>query len=257
MIYYYSGCGNSRWVAEELAKGLDEQLAFIPDLQREMQAAEGEGEKLATVNVEGQAVGFVFPVYAWAAPQLVEDFVLSVKWEGKPSYVWMACTCGDEMGMTHRMFAATLEKVGMTMDAAFCFQMPETYLCFPGFKLDTEEGAKAKVEAARKKLPGAVASIRNHEKVEDLIIGSMPRLKSYLIRPGFVNNVTDSKYHVLDTCISCGKCEKVCPLHNVKMVDGKPQWQGHCTQCMACYQYCPTNSVQFATYTKGKGQYHF
>ena len=32
MIYYYSGCGNSRYVAESLSKELGEDLEFIPDL---------------------------------------------------------------------------------------------------------------------------------------------------------------------------------------------------------------------------------
>ncbi len=248
MIYYYSGCGNSRWVAEELAAGLGENIAFIPELQRA-----GVGE----IDVEGQSVGFVFPIYAWAPPQLVEDFVLSVKWTGKPAYVWFACTCGDEMGMTRKVFAETLSKAGMSLDAAYCFQMPETYLAFPGFKLDTEEGARAKIVAAKAKMPSVVAHILGREQLDDLIVGSMPRLKTYLIRPGFVKNVSDSKYHVEEGCISCGKCAQVCPLNNIRLVDGKPQWQGGCTQCMACYQHCPTNAIQCATYTKGKGQYYF
>jgi len=251
MIYYYSGCGNSRFIAEQLAEGLGQETAFIPEFQRQM------GENGMDVDVDGQSVGFVFPIYAWAAPHLVEDFVLSVRWAGKPSYVWFACTCGDEMGMTHKTFAQTLLKAGLVLDAAYCFQMPETYLCFPGFKLDTEEGAKRKIDAAREKLPTVIESIKAERKVMDLIIGSMPRLKSYWIAAGFNKVVSDEKYHVLDSCISCGKCEKVCPLHNIKMVDGRPQWQGGCTQCMACYQYCPTNAIRYATYTDGKGQYHF
>ena len=32
MIFYYSGCGNSRWIAEQLSVRLDEELAFIPNL---------------------------------------------------------------------------------------------------------------------------------------------------------------------------------------------------------------------------------
>lgn len=249
MIFYYSGCGNSRWIAQQIAASLDENLLFIPDLQR-------EGFEQYDCS-DSESIGFVFPIYAWAAPKLVEDFVLSVKWNGKPKYVWFACTCGDEMGMTYQTFAKTLALKGLELDAAFCFQMPETYLCFPGFKLDTEAGAKKKIAIAEQKLPSAIASIKACEKVTDLIVGSLPRIKSFLLKPGFGLIMTDKKYHTLETCTGCGKCAKVCPLHNIKIVDKKPVWQGHCTQCMACYQYCPQNAIQFASYTRGKGQYHF
>ena len=35
MIFYFSGCGNSRHVAETLATGLNDTLVFIPEAARE------------------------------------------------------------------------------------------------------------------------------------------------------------------------------------------------------------------------------
>lgn len=249
MIFYYSGCGNSRWLATELATRLDDGLRFIPDLLR-------AGTDSYDIR-QDESIGFVFPVYAWAAPKLVQDFVTSVKWNGHASYVWFACTCGDEMGMTCRTFSKTLRKSGLVPDAAFCVQMPETYLCFPGFHLDSPESESLKLENAARKVNSIAARIAAKAKAKDLIIGTFPLFKSYIIKPLFIRNVTDSKYHVNDDCISCGLCAKVCPLHNIEMAGGKPSWQGNCTQCMACYQYCPRNAIHFATYTKDKGQYHF
>ncbi len=245
MIFYYSGCGNSRWLAEKMASQLGEQLRFIPDLQREGFCHYEPGP--------GESIGFVFPIYAWAAPELVTQFIKSVEW-GRVSYVWMACTCGDEMGMTHKTFRRTLQFVGLDLQAVFCFQMPNTYLCMPGFKLDSAELAQEKVDKAEQKLPSVVQAIREHRAVQDIIIGPLPRLKSYVIKPGFVRYVSDKKYRFTADCTGCGKCVKVCPLHNLKLVDGHPQWQGHCTQCMACYHNCPQNAIQYASYTKGKGQ---
>jgi len=249
MIFYFSGCGNSRFIAEELAERLGEKMLFIPDLQR-------EGMKEYGIS-EGESIGFIFPIYSWAAPQLVEDFVLATHWSGKAAYVWFACTCGDEMGMTRKTFGQTLAKVGLKLEASFCFQMPETYLCFPGFKLDPKDNEERKIAAAREKLPLVAEAIRQHQPSEDQIIGSMPRLKSYAIRAGFVKNVSDKKYFSTDACIGCGICVNSCPLHNLELVDGRPHWLGNCTQCMACYHHCPKNAIQFASYTKGKGQYYF
>ena len=70
MIFFFSGCGNSRHVAETLAAGLNDTLVFIPEAARE-----GRYEyELA----EGKRLGFVFPIYAWGPPKLVMDFVKKV-----------------------------------------------------------------------------------------------------------------------------------------------------------------------------------
>jgi len=249
MIFYFSGCGNSRFVAEEIASGLGEKLSFIPELQQ-------TGVTSYSI-AQGESIGFVFPIYSWAAPKLVEDFVLQTHWIGEASYVWFACTCGDEMGMTRKTFANTLRQKELHLDASFCFVMPETYLCFPGFHLDTKENGQSKIANARAKLPQVIETIRTKQPSDEQCIGSFPRFKSYCIRPGFVKNMSDKKYHTTDACNGCGICAKVCPLRNIEMADKHPQWLGHCTQCMACYHHCPHNAIQFSTYTQGKGQYYF
>ena len=248
MIYYYSGCGNSRFVAESLAEGLGEGLKFIPDL-----VDEGIGEYVC----DAAMLGFVFPVYAWDVPKLVKEFVLKARWKGKPSYVWFACTCGDNIGMTDRTFRRTLSSKGLDLDAVFTFQMPETYLCFPGFSLDTPENARLKNDAVRRKLPDVVQLIKEHRQVVDLIPGGWPRTKTYLIGPLFNLVVSDSGFHSTDECIGCGICAKMCSRHNITMENKRPRWNGDCTQCMACYHYCPKNAVQYGKLTAGKGQYHF
>jgi len=249
MIFYFSGCGNSRFIAKEITAALNENLNFIPDLQR-------EGYSECLIN-DGESLGFVFPIYAWSHPKLVEDFIISVQWKGNPNYVWFACTCGDEMGMTREAFEKILLSVGLHLDASFCFKMPETYLDFPFFKLDSKESEEKKIADARRKLPGVISQIRNKEKSSDVILGSFPKFKTNFIRHGFTKIVSDKKYFSTDSCIGCGKCVKVCPLKNITLENGHPKWNGNCTQCMACYQYCPTNAVQYGNCTKGKGQYHF
>ena len=92
MIFYFSGCGNSKYVAETIAAGLNDNLTFIPEAAR-------EGRYDYTL-AEGERLGFVFPIYSWAPPKLVLDFVKKLNIKVGPStgsgtlpYIYFACTC--------------------------------------------------------------------------------------------------------------------------------------------------------------------
>jgi len=255
MIFYFSGCGNSRHVAETLSAGLNDNLVFIPEAAR-------EGRYEYTL-AEGECLGFVFPVYSWAPPKLVLDFIekLQIKVpelvEGS-AYLYFACTMGDECGHTERIFRKAVEQKGWSLSACFSVQMPETYIGMRGFKLDTDENAQRKITAADAKMKELVPRIKNKETFSDMIVGVAAWLKSHLINPGFNRFATDdSKYLSTEVCIHCGKCVEVCPLKNVTLEEGRPKWNGNCTMCMSCYHHCPVNAIQYGKATVGKGQYYF
>ena len=98
MIFYFSGCGNSQHVAETLALGLNETLVFIPEAARNNQHN--------YILTEGERLGFVFPIYSWAPPRLVLDFVKQLRLATKPEYVFFSCTCVDQCGQTEKLCLA-------------------------------------------------------------------------------------------------------------------------------------------------------
>lgn len=50
--------------------------------------------------------------------------------------------------------------------------------------------------------------------------------KSYLIHPLFMHTLMSPKpFKATDSCISCGLCEKACPVRNIHLKErGKPEW---------------------------------
>lgn len=250
MIFYFSGCGNSRHVAETLAEGLGDTLVFIPEATRE--------NRHDYTLAEDEALGFVFPIYAWGPPQLVLDFVKQLRLANKPGYVYFACSCGDECGYTEKIFRKALLEKDLDLSACFSVKMPETYIGMRGFKLDTEEKAQKKLADTKATLTRNIPRLANKECFSEMTIGRFAWLKSRVINPSFSRFAADdSKYHTTDACIHCGKCVKVCPLQNISLEDGRPVWHGHCTICMACYHHCPVNAIQYGKATVGKGQYRF
>jgi len=243
MIYYFSGCGNSRYVAEELGRLTNDQVVNMMDVKHPQSAS---------------VMGIVCPVYSWAVPHLVDDFIRMMADQPAPDYCYLACTCGDNVGITVERFARRLRRQGWCLHAAFGFVMPETYINVKGFNLDSPEGVRRKVTAVRERLPQVAQHILQREQIVDVVKGGAAWMKTVLVNPLFYGLlITDKKFVVHDSCIGCGLCEQVCPLHNIRMLDGRPSWQGHCTNCMACYHHCPKNAIHFGTATLGKGQYFF
>jgi ferredoxin len=252
-------------VAETIAEGLNDTLIFIPEAARE--------NRYEYELTEGESLGFVFPIYSWAPPKLVLDFVKRMTVKAGPStlrlasgttgsgtlpYTYFACTCGDNCGHTEKVFRKVIEEKGLSLSACFSVQMPETYIGMAGFKLDTEEKAKQKIAVADATLMRNIPQLINKEHFSEMVKGSFPWLKTYLVNPGFNQYATDdTKYLSTDKCISCGKCVKICPLQNITLEDGHPKWNGNCTMCMACYHHCPVNAIQYGKGTEGKGQYYF
>lgn len=250
MIFYYSGCGNSKFVAETLSKYQNDKMIFIPEAHRNKTYSYSVGEE--------ESVGFVFPVYAWAPPSIVLDFIQNLHFETPVSYLYMVVTCGDNVGMTERIFRKALEKKALQLNASFCVVMPNTYMIMRGMNLDNPKLAQQKITDAQRLLPEIAQQIARKENVQNkLPKGAFPLLKSYPIRYGFCKSMTDKPFHATEHCVSCGKCATVCPLQNITLLSGKPQWNGQCTNCLACYHHCPQNAIQYGNISIGKGQYFF
>lgn len=249
MILLFSGCGNSRFVAEQMAALTDDKVFDIG------------GENLSASPAEefhGGVLGIVCPVYAWSIPRVVARFIAALPDDRKPGYCYLACTCGDNVGRTPERLNSLLKKKGWHLDAAFSFVMPETYINLPGFSLDSPENEKRKIDAVREKLPSVADRIKRREHTVDVVRGAMPRFNSHVVNPLFYSLlITDRKFRVADSCVGCGICADSCPLKNIDMVDGRPRWKGNCTNCMSCYHRCPHNAINFGKATLGKGQYYF
>ena len=251
MILWYSGCGNSRFVADTLSRELaDDNMVFIP-----------EAARLGTTLEFGpdDVLGIVFPVYSWSVPKLVSEFLRTASIKGKPAYIFAACTCGDQTGLTWEHLKKYLAKQDLTLNAFFSFQMPETYINLPGFELDTPENAAHKINGTKESLKEAVKLIKERAQGNyDRLKGGSSFLKSNILKPLFYGLlITDRKFRVSDACIGCGICAKSCPLQNITIENDRPKWNGHCTNCMSCYHRCPKNAINFGKNTVGKGQYFY
>lgn len=243
MIYYFSGTGNSKWIAEQIARLTGEQAQSIPDLVKNGPTAVYAGA--------GSVIGVVFPVYAWGAPLLVERFCRSIQVENG-AYAYAVCTCGDEAGLAMRRL-----KRFFPIKGAWSFSMPNNYIV--GFDVDSPALEREKIAAARERLARVSESILAGKQEFDVWTGPAAWLKTALVRPMFNAFARRTKpFYATSACNGCELCARACPTKAIEMRQGKPVWvRKHCAQCMACINRCPKTAIQYGTGTQNRGRYHF
>ena len=248
MIVYFSGTGNTEWVASRLST-----LLCDKDVLR---ATEITASQLRGIR----QLGICFPVHGWGIPSVVERIISLLTPESPIPYLYMVCTCGDDIGETASFFQQQVETRGQQARAFFSVQMPNTYVNLPGFDVDPEELQRSKVRKAEERLNDIAQKILRQEEIFDVVKGNFPWIKSHVIRPFFLQMLMkDSLFRVTYACIGCGHCVKVCPTGNIRMEDLHPVWlhKSECPTCMACYHSCQVHAIAFSVFTKNKGQYLF
>jgi ferredoxin/flavodoxin len=249
MIFYFSGCGNTRWAAQQIADVQKEKLIFIPQVI--------DGDCTFTLRDE-EKIGILFPVYSWAEPKIITDFIHRLKLENyHGQYLFMVCTCGGNAGLTREVFTASIESRGWHVDSAFSVQMPNTYVCLPGFGTDSPELEEDKLQKAVGRLKYINEQVSQRAGGEyDVVSGIFPWTKTRICQPFFQRFfVNDKPFHTSDKCIDCGICESSCPVGNIRMTDGRPVWLHNCTMCLGCYHHCPPHAIDYGQVTANKGQY--
>ena len=258
MIFYFSGTGNTRWAAKELAKATGEQLYFIPN--------ELNGECLYNLNNE-ESIGFCFPIHGWQPPQIVRTFLqrATFTFSTRP-YIYVLCTCGDTVGNALKMFDRELNAKGLHYaDAKFSLVMPESYVCLPFMYTDSPEREQAKLEKAVEDIKSMIVLIGKKQPTaeEHLVKGATPRLYTNIIGSFFNRKmITDKPFRVSEKdCTGCGRCQRACPVGCVNLLEnnGKklPMWKhdGSCTCCLACYHNCPHHAINYGRWTRKRSQY--
>ncbi len=262
MIFYFTGTGNSLYAAYRIAEAQSDRvlsIAKLMDLRQDSYRYELR---------ENELLGFVFPVFAWGPPQIVVEFIERLEVSEKPEegvkagsardpYVFSLCTCGNEEGNTSQIMRKALSKRGVVLDGAFSVRMPNNYIV--GFDVDPKDLEVAKLKAADLLLSEINKTIGLKKRNVNLTIpGRLPAVRTALINPLFNTFALNTRhFRVDDSCTSCGICEKICPVHSIKVADGeKPVWGKDCTQCLGCINRCPAHAIQFGKRTGKKGRYH-
>lgn len=235
MIFYFSGTGNSRWAARQIAALTGDKALDIASL------------KEAPSLKEEKQVGFVFPVYAWGAPEPVTEFVQRLEKTG--AFVFAVCTCGSEAGHALKKLAEIYP-----LSSGYSLVMPNNYIV--GADVDDEDTARQKIGTAQKEIQLLSREVLEKKPVWRVKEGSFPALKSGMVNYGFSRFARSTKpFYAKENCTGCGLCAQNCPAKTISLAKGRPVWGEKCYQCMRCLHECPVQAIQYGKSTEKRGRY--
>ncbi len=246
MIIYFTGTGNSRYIAETISKRLDDDITDATDLMK---------ENCCPDFISNKPYVFVAPTYAWRLPRIFEKWICNCTFKGNKK-VYFVLTCGGEIGAADNY----AKRLAINNDFKYMgtaqVVMPENYIVM--FEPTTKENDLTIFNAATEKAEKLCEKISTEKTFNKAKISIIGHLYSDFINPLFYTfYVGARKFYTTDACISCGKCAKECVMNNITLKDGKPIWGNDCTHCMACICKCPTEAIEYGQNTKGKRRYIF
>ncbi|MFV3011119.1 EFR1 family ferrodoxin [Clostridium botulinum] len=240
-IYYFTGTGNSLQIANDLSVKLGECTVH--------KIAEYSGEK-----IDGSTLGIVFPVYNWGLPLIICDFLRNLDVSDE-TYIYAIANYGGLPGKALDQCKDILKENGLKLSAGFLINMPGNYILGYGAKSKKVQ-EKLFVKEAKK-----ITYISNYVKVKkECKVEKSHAIIDRVCCNFFYKHINkfheaDQYYAVDDNCIGCGLCAKRCPVNNITMVNGKPNWNHHCELCMSCIQSCPKKAIDYKGRTGKRKQY--
>ena len=245
MVLYFTGTGNSRYLARRIAEGLEMPLY---DLNACIKA--GDTAPVQT----GRDVVLVTPTYAWRIPRVVSEWLGKTALTGAER-IWFVMDCGSEIGNAakyNRQLAA--QKQLQYMGTAQII-MPENYIAM--FKAPSPKEEAEIIVRANGRLDALAQSIAKGESFTRPQIKLMDRIYSGIVNGAFYPMfVKSKKFRTTDECIGCGKCAVLCPTKSIRIEGGRPVWGDGCTHCMACICRCPKQAIEYGRHTMGLRRYY-
>lgn len=262
-IYYFTGTGNSLFVAERLGNLTGGTVKSIPRVMTQMQN-----------EIFGSHIIIVFPSYLamiYGIPIIVKEFVKSIP-DVSSKKITAICSCGGYEIVNAVPSVRVLEKIIKTLGGELfdyhTLRLPMNNLDYDHIPIPIEKDIGVLIERAEKKIVMIADNLHTCKryrvkKITNLIFQIVMKPLYLVLKKISYKSIieiaketkesqksieetfrlTDRSISVDEKCNSCGICVRVCPVSNVQLKEKYPVWLNHCEMCFACHEWCPQKAI--------------
>lgn len=243
VIYYFSGTGNTWWVATQILEMLQEH---------EIQVSCHSIETLMIEDVLTQLSGvdhiiLGFPVYGSTAPRPMMDFVHTFPLSNGKQTMSIFATQAFASGDTAWAVSQSFKHRGYSIQQARHFRMMNN-LHLPQYKFyppKNDERLERLLDKTRPRVAGFVKEMianKKHIVGNNLLGHIMGRIQRRHIET-MINKASNELTVNTKRCILCGKCQRICPTGNIFQHQDQLVFSNLCALCLRCYSQCPTSAI--------------
>lgn len=233
LIFYFTGTGNSLYVARQLA-GENGQLLSIPQLM-----------KRGLFEFEAEEIGMVFPTYSNMPPRMVKQFMAKAKL--KADYFFAVPTFGAIKATAVENAAKFAARGGTTFNYIKTILMVDVGLHF--FDINKERAIDKHIPEQLEAIKADINSRKNYieettDEEREFHNGLMAACQMN-DEEGF-HMQAENRFNIdADKCVGCGTCVEVCPHGNYRFGNRGLETNGECDYCMSCVHNCPQKAITF------------
>jgi len=241
MIFYFSGTGNSLYVARRIAERSRDNCQDLSQAVRE-----GAYEYALRAK---EPLGLVLPVYYWGIPAQAELFLSRLKLTGaQQPYTFVVFTCGGAP-----CNAVSFIKKHLSVNYWNWVTMPDNMVIKYDVKhRDEQRACLTGADLKLKDIMKAIARREESKKGADLF----GQLATRVFYPKYDKQRVTAPFHTDSRCTGCGQCAAICPEGIIELNDGLPRWTANkCSLCLACLNRCPEAAIQYGKSTAKHGRY--
>lgn len=251
-ILYFSGTGNSKYIASSIADGIDSRCYSI----------ENKKVGFKQIIADSNNLIFIYPIHGSMPPPIMQDFTTRYKdiiFSKKIAIIAVQAMFSGDGARSITDFLNSNNDYYYSKHITAPFNISNFNCNIPGLKIkDITKMDKAQTKMD-KQIDSVIEDLNNdvHKLVGFNRFSKLLGMTQNTSFPKVISNAANNFDVNHEQCIICNKCVRHCPVENIINSDGKIIGTGNCISCYRCINECPTNaiSVFFKKHKKPRIQY--
>jgi ferredoxin len=232
-VYCFSSTGNSLYAAKTISEKIGADLCSMTQ---------------SVSDCSDDTIGFVFPVYFWGLPKIVERFIADLNITDDKAYIFAIATYGGVIHGVLGVLAKMLARKQLELSYGNTLKSVENYI--PRYEVNDNESMLNQTDEKLKVIANEIYEKRRNRPAGSTLLNKIVSSQNP------ANQMDcDRFFTVSDICNNCGTCRNICPVDNIHLDDEKPVFKHSCEHCLACVHACPKAAIEWKDKTMSKKRY--